>query len=127
MSRKVQPVRFAGRDGRSQVQVPICQGLLSLSATPPAAPPQGPDGPQPLTDADRAYGWQVGGPASSGLAPRGHGLGRAAVAGHGLPGMQAVLPAQFHYRCQFVSVLRKSPQPPRAAQAFAQCLLQAHG
>ena len=41
--------------------------------------------------------------------------------------MQAVLPAQFHYRCQFVSVLRKSPQPPRAAQAFAQCLLQAHG
>jgi DNA-binding transcriptional LysR family regulator len=41
--------------------------------------------------------------------------------------MQAVSPAQFHYRCQFVSVLRKSPQPPRAAQAFAQCLLQAHG
>jgi DNA-binding transcriptional LysR family regulator len=41
--------------------------------------------------------------------------------------MQAVLPAQFHYRCQFVSVLRKSPQPPRAAQAFAQCLLEAHG
>ena len=40
--------------------------------------------------------------------------------------MQAVLPAQFHYRCQFVSVLRKSPQPPRAAQAFAQCLVQAH-
>jgi len=24
-------------------------------------------------------------------------------------------------------VLRKSPQPPRAAQAFAQCLLEAHG
>ena len=41
--------------------------------------------------------------------------------------MQAVLPAQFHYRCQFVSVLRKSPQPTRAAQAFAQCLLDAHG
>jgi DNA-binding transcriptional LysR family regulator len=41
--------------------------------------------------------------------------------------MQAVLPAQFFYPCQFVSVLRKSPQPPRAAQAFAQCLLEAHG
>ena len=40
--------------------------------------------------------------------------------------MQAVQPAQFFYRCQFVSVLRKSPQPPRAAQAFAQCLLAAH-
>ena len=41
--------------------------------------------------------------------------------------MQAVLPGQFLYRCQFVSVLRKSPQPPRAAQAFARCLLAAHG
>jgi len=41
--------------------------------------------------------------------------------------MQAVQPAQFFYRCQFVSVLRKSPQPTRAAQAFAQCLLDAHG
>ena len=40
--------------------------------------------------------------------------------------MQAVQPAQFFYRCQFVSVLRRSPQPPRAAQAFAQCLLEAH-
>lgn len=40
--------------------------------------------------------------------------------------MRAVQPALFHYRCQFVSVLRKSPQPPRAAQAFAQCLVQAH-
>lgn len=40
--------------------------------------------------------------------------------------MQAVLPTQFFYPCQFVSVLRKSPQPPRAAQAFAQCLVQAH-
>ena len=40
--------------------------------------------------------------------------------------MQAVQPAQFFYRCQFVSVLRRSPPPPRAAQAFAQCLLDAH-
>ena len=41
--------------------------------------------------------------------------------------MRALSPAKFFYRCQFVSVLRKSPQPPRAAQAFAQCLVQAHG
>ncbi len=41
--------------------------------------------------------------------------------------MQAVQPAQFFYPCQFVSVLRKSPAPPRAAQSFAQCLLAAHG
>jgi DNA-binding transcriptional LysR family regulator len=40
--------------------------------------------------------------------------------------MQAVQPAQFFYRCQFVSVVRRSPPPPRAAQAFAQCLLDAH-
>lgn len=40
--------------------------------------------------------------------------------------MRALAPDRFFYRCQFVSVLRKSPQPPRAAQAFAQCLLQAH-
>ena len=41
--------------------------------------------------------------------------------------MQAVQPARFFYRCQFVSVLRRSPAPSRAAQALAQCLLQAHG
>ena len=40
--------------------------------------------------------------------------------------MQAVAPQQFFYRCQFVSMLRRSPQPSRAAQAFAQCLLDAH-
>ena len=40
--------------------------------------------------------------------------------------MQAVQSAQFFYRCQFVSVLRKSPAPTRAAQAFAQCLATAH-
>ena len=43
-------------------------------------------------------------------------------AGH----MQAVLPDMFFYPCHFVSVLRRSPLPSRAAQAFAQCLLQAH-
>ena len=40
--------------------------------------------------------------------------------------MQAVQPAQFFYRCQFVSVLRRSPHPPRPALAFARCLLDAH-
>ncbi|MDD2544885.1 MAG: LysR family transcriptional regulator [Burkholderiaceae bacterium] len=40
--------------------------------------------------------------------------------------MQPVQPARFFYPCQFVSVLRRSPLPPRAAQAFADCLRQAH-
>lgn len=40
--------------------------------------------------------------------------------------MQAVRPARFFYPCQFASVLRRSPAPPRAAQAFARCLLEAH-
>ncbi len=34
----------------------ICQDHALL----PALVPQGPNGPQPLTDASRAYGWQVG-------------------------------------------------------------------
>ena len=40
--------------------------------------------------------------------------------------MQAVAPARLHYTCDFVSVLRRSPQPPRAALAFHQALLAAH-
>ncbi|MCW5230423.1 LysR family transcriptional regulator [Verminephrobacter eiseniae] len=40
--------------------------------------------------------------------------------------MQAVNPALFRYECQFVSLMRRSPAPTRAAQAFAQCLQQAH-
>ncbi len=40
--------------------------------------------------------------------------------------MQAVKPSQFFYPCQFVSVVRKSPQPSRAAQAFARCLIDTH-
>ncbi|WP_232287774.1 LysR family transcriptional regulator [Verminephrobacter eiseniae] len=40
--------------------------------------------------------------------------------------MQAVNPALFRYDCQFVSLMRRSPAPTRAAQAFAQCLQQAH-
>lgn len=41
--------------------------------------------------------------------------------------MQAVAPARLHYRCEFSSVLRRSPQPTRAALAFHACLLAAHG
>ena len=40
--------------------------------------------------------------------------------------MQAVAPARLHYQCRFVGMLRRSPQPPRAAQAFRECLLEAH-
>ena len=40
--------------------------------------------------------------------------------------MQAVRPDAFFYRCQFVSLVRRSPAPARAAQAFAQCLAQVH-
>jgi len=41
--------------------------------------------------------------------------------------MQAVAPARLNYGCDFVSVLRRSPQPSRAAQAFHQALLRTHG
>ncbi|MPM72192.1 hypothetical protein SDC9_119165 [bioreactor metagenome] len=41
--------------------------------------------------------------------------------------MQAVRPSQLHYHCDFVSLVRKSPQPSRAAAAFARCLVEAHG
>ena len=40
--------------------------------------------------------------------------------------MRAVSPAKLHYRCDFVSVLRRSPQPARAALAFQQALRAAH-
>lgn len=40
--------------------------------------------------------------------------------------MRAVRPELFFYPCEFVSVLRRSPQPTRAAQAFAECLREAH-
>jgi len=40
--------------------------------------------------------------------------------------LQAVRPDLFHYRCQFVSLLRRSPAPSRAALLFQQCLAQAH-
>ena len=41
--------------------------------------------------------------------------------------LQAVAPARFHYNCQFVAMWRLSPQPSRAAQAFIDCLADAHG
>ena len=41
--------------------------------------------------------------------------------------MRAVAPRMLTYACDFVSVLRRSPQPPRAALAFHQALLAAHG
>ena len=40
--------------------------------------------------------------------------------------MQAVQPAQFRYACQFVSLVRRSPQPSRVAQAFHDCLVRVH-
>jgi DNA-binding transcriptional LysR family regulator len=40
--------------------------------------------------------------------------------------MRAIAPQVLHYACDFVSVLRRSPQPARAALAFHQCLLAAH-
>ena len=40
--------------------------------------------------------------------------------------MRAVAPARLHYACEFVSVLRRSPQPARAALAFHQALRAAH-
>jgi DNA-binding transcriptional LysR family regulator len=40
--------------------------------------------------------------------------------------MQSIAPARFHYECRFVSVLRRSPQPPRAALLFQAYLEAAH-
>ena len=41
--------------------------------------------------------------------------------------LQAVLPGRFRYQCRFVAIMRRSPQAPRAAQRFRECLLHAHG
>lgn len=40
--------------------------------------------------------------------------------------LRAVAPATLHYACDFVSVLRRSPQPARAALAFHRALRAAH-
>ncbi len=41
--------------------------------------------------------------------------------------MRALRPALFRYPCNFVSLLRHSPRPSRAVQAFHDCLVSAHG
>lgn len=41
--------------------------------------------------------------------------------------MQAVNPAKLHYGCHFSAIVRRSPEPTRAARLFQQCLRQAHG
>jgi LysR family transcriptional regulator, transcriptional activator for bauABCD operon len=33
----------------------------------------------------------------------------------------------FRYICQFLAIVRRSPEPSRAARVFQACLLQAHG
>jgi DNA-binding transcriptional LysR family regulator len=40
--------------------------------------------------------------------------------------LQAVAPRRFQYACRFVSLMRRAPQPPRAAQVFGECLGLAH-
>lgn len=40
--------------------------------------------------------------------------------------MRAVAPQRFHYSCRFVSLLRRSPRPSRAALLFQECLEIAH-
>ena len=40
--------------------------------------------------------------------------------------MQAILPAKFRYACRFVALLRRSPEPSRAARLFEKCLIAAH-
>ena len=40
--------------------------------------------------------------------------------------LQAVAPERFFYACQFVALLRRAPQPSRAALLFHDCLVEAH-
>jgi LysR family transcriptional regulator, transcriptional activator for bauABCD operon len=40
--------------------------------------------------------------------------------------MRPLHPDQFRYLCQFLAILRRSPEPSRAARVFQACLLQAH-
>lgn len=40
--------------------------------------------------------------------------------------MRAVHPALFRYDCSFFGILRRSPEPSRAARAFQACLIEAH-
>jgi DNA-binding transcriptional LysR family regulator len=41
--------------------------------------------------------------------------------------MRAVSPALFRYRCEFFSIVRRSPQASRVTRTFQTCLLQSHG
>lgn len=40
--------------------------------------------------------------------------------------MRSMNPPKLRYTCKFVSIIRRSPLPSRAAQAFHECLLKAH-
>ena len=40
--------------------------------------------------------------------------------------LRAVRPDLFRYDCRFVSLVRRSPEPSRAAQLFERCLVRAH-
>jgi DNA-binding transcriptional LysR family regulator len=40
--------------------------------------------------------------------------------------MRPLHPALFRYACQFLAIVRRSPEPSRAARVFQACLLQAH-
>ncbi len=40
--------------------------------------------------------------------------------------MHALNPSVFRYQCSFLGILRRSPEPPRAARVFQACLVQAH-
>jgi len=40
--------------------------------------------------------------------------------------MRALRPALFRYTCQFLAIVRRSPEPSRAARVFQACLLLAH-
>ncbi len=40
--------------------------------------------------------------------------------------MRALNPALFRYTCNFLGILRRSPEPSRAARVFQACLLAAH-
>jgi len=40
--------------------------------------------------------------------------------------MRAIKPELFRYACSFFCIVRRAPQPSRAALAFQECLLQAH-
>lgn len=41
--------------------------------------------------------------------------------------MRALRPELFRYSCQFLAIVRRSPEPSRAARMFQACLLHAHG